>query len=444
MALPLSETKAREATRWLVGHFGEAMREAVEGTPFSVELLCGIACQETAVLWLPFVQGGATPSAVLARSIGDASGDAPNTSRSAFPPNTAAFRAEFGDAFTDLLIAEANASRALRGMGPKRWVYKGYGIFQYDLQHVRTDEPFFRERQWCELEACLKRVVDQLTIKFRRTGEVWSAVRAYNGAGRRAEEYRDNVRIFAGWARDEIGRMLALAPVVPAGTTRARRGRRAAGRSRAAAVPASRPKITADEVRGRIASFGVDRSLHPIVVVGLRGYYGDSLGAPGVNDRGLYDDALVIDAPESFGTFNGNTDPSRQRPGHGTGSNKGIASLNPGLWYVHRFDLHNDRYLALCQRLGQVTVTRDGNPPYPDTGMFGINIHKGGYNTTSSLGCQTVHPDQWPAFIALAVDQAKRWHGSRWDRVVIPYLLMDASARPEGGTRGAAAAHRSR
>ena len=80
------------------------------------------------------------------RAIGDASGDFPNTSRSAFPKDTPTFRAAFGDAFADMLIAEANASRALRNMGPKTWVYKGYGIFQYDLQHVHADKAFFRER----------------------------------------------------------------------------------------------------------------------------------------------------------------------------------------------------------------------------------------------------------------------------------------------------------
>jgi hypothetical protein len=162
------------------------------------------------------------------------------------------------------------------------------------------------------------------------------------------------------------------------------------------------------------------------VVVGIRGYYRDAMGAPGVNDRGIYDDALFIDTPDSFAAYNGNTDPSRVRTGHGTEeATKGMAVLNTGIWYVHRFALHKGKYLALCQRLGQVTVTRDGTPPYQDTGMFWINIHKGGYNTTSSLGCQTVHPDQWPSFIEMAVDHAKRWHGERWNKVVIPYALLE-------------------
>jgi hypothetical protein len=407
-------------------HFGDTLQRAVEGTPFSVELLCGIACQETAFLWLPLVQKSLGAREVLARSIGDASGDAPNTGRKAFPVNTAAFRAEFGDEFTGMLIAEANASRALRGMGPKQWVYKGYGIFQYDLQHVRIDDAFFRSRQWYEFEACVGKVLDELTVRLRRTGELWAAVKAYNGTGPRADEYRDNVRVFAEIARNEIGRMMAgpapAAPqikVVRPHGTRPKKGKTGAKRA------VQKPMLTQAQLRKQLVPFTIDRTVHPIIVVGIRGYYRDTMGAPGVNDRGIYDDAIFIDTPDTFAAFNGNTDPSRVRIGQGTGAERGMAVLNPGIWYVHRFDLHKEEYLALCQRTGQVTVTRDGTPPYADTGMFGINIHRGGYNTTSSLGCQTVHPDQWSSFITLAVDHAKRWHGARWNSVVIPYALLE-------------------
>jgi lysozyme len=102
-----------------------------------------------------------------------------------------------------------------------------------------------------------------------------------------------------------------------------------------------------------------------------------------------------------------------------------MATLKTGIWFVHRFDLHRGKYLALCQRAGDVSVTRDGVPPYDDTGMFGINIHKGGYNTTSSEGCQTIHPSQWESFIALATDQAKRFFGDKWKKTTVPYVLVE-------------------
>lgn len=186
-----------------------------------------------------------------------------------------------------------------------------------------------------------------------------------------------------------------------------------------------RPRLSSSELRERIAPFAIDRTQYPVLVVGIRGFYRGSPGAPGVNVRGIYDDALFLDSAQSTTAFNGNTDPSRSRPGYGTGKYKGMAMLNAGVWFVHRFDLHRGRYLALCQREGVVTVTRDGNPPYPDTGMFGINIHRGGYSSTSSIGCQTVHPDQWDSFINLAVDQARRYFGSEWRKTVVPYVLLE-------------------
>jgi len=204
MALPLTEAQTRKATRWLATNFGDSLRGVTQGTPFGVELLCGIACKETASMWLPFIDRGLKPEVVLGRAIGDASGDFPATSRSAFPQDTPAFRTEFGDEFADMLIAEANASRALRNMGPKAWVYKGYGIFQYDLQHVRDDTAFFKEKQWYGLAPCLERVIAELRRKFDKTGELWAAVKAYNGSGPRADAYRDDVKVLTGWARDEL------------------------------------------------------------------------------------------------------------------------------------------------------------------------------------------------------------------------------------------------
>jgi hypothetical protein len=189
-------------------------------------------------------------------------------------------------------------------------------------------------------------------------------------------------------------------------------------------LPTGKPRLSTDELKKRLDPFDLDPDEHPVLVIGIRGYYRDTMGAPGVNDRGIYDDAIFLHTPSVTAAYNGNTDPSRVKKGSGLGAAKGMASLNPGLWMVHRFDLHNGKYLALCQRGGKVTVTRDGDPPYEDTGDFGINIHRGSYNGTSSLGCQTIHPDQWDSFINLAVDQAKRFFAEKWKKTSIPYVLM--------------------
>ena len=191
-------------------------------------------------------------------------------------------------------------------------------------------------------------------------------------------------------------------------------------------IPPSRPNLSRENLHARIAVHNINRSEHPLLIIGIRGYYRNTMGAPGANDRGIYDDALFIETPEATVSYNGNTDPSRYRKGQGKGAGKGMACLMAGAYFAHRFALHRGKYTALCQKSGAVSVMRDGENPYVDTGYFGINIHRGELSTTSSLGCQTVHPSQWDSFINLALDQAKRYFGAvEYKRATIPYILLD-------------------
>lgn len=201
-----------------------------------------------------------------------------------------------------------------------------------------------------------------------------------------------------------------------------------------AMVAASKPNLNEAEVNAILARHGVDRAKDPIGVLGIRGYYRDSMGAAGRNDRGIYDDALILWTPQGAMTFNGNTDPSRVRKGRGTGAAKGMAMLKAGLYRVHKLDLHRGKYLALCQRAGPVTVIRDGiEQDYEETSAWlGINIHNGGWGTTSSLGCQTVHPSQWALFIATvkaAVTAAAAARGIARGAYVVPYLLIEGPVK---------------
>ncbi len=190
---PISDNQCRKATRWMKGAFGEAMEGACQETPFSAPLLAAMVCQETAYFWLKFIDE-VEAGKLLERCVLDASGDAPGAPRTARPKNTAVFRRDFGDGFADMLIAEANATRAMRGFGPKQWVYKGYGIFQYDLQFVYEEPGFFRDKKWYRFEECLGRALSELKRKYAITHDLWEAVRAYNGSGVWAERYRDNVK----------------------------------------------------------------------------------------------------------------------------------------------------------------------------------------------------------------------------------------------------------
>lgn len=191
---PISDSQAVKVATFMHRNFGPKVDAATAGTPFPAPLLPAIVCQETAYMWLGFLSS-LTPQEVLERCVLDASGDV-NGSRHAFPRNTAAFKERYDDAFSSMLIEEANKTRALRGFGPKQWVYCGYGLFQYDLQHVISDEAFFRHKQWYDIDVCLIKVMSELKTKYAATHDLWEAVRAYNGSGASAQTYKHNVQHF--------------------------------------------------------------------------------------------------------------------------------------------------------------------------------------------------------------------------------------------------------
>ncbi len=177
----------------------------------------------------------------------------------------------------------------------------------------------------------------------------------------------------------------------------------------------NRPRPTDDDIRRALSAHRQEN--HPgVILVGFRPWF---VGNRPGNERGIYDDAIVIHSPVVTAAFNANTDPSIFRKGSGTGARKGVAVLKPGLWSF-TVGLHRGEYTALRQ-MGNFTVVRDGDPPYEDTGdYFGINIHRGSHGSTSSLGCQTIHPGQWEAFISTVRSQMRRF-----GQHVILYALVD-------------------
>lgn len=166
--------------------------------------------------------------------------------------------------------------------------------------------------------------------------------------------------------------------------------------------PTKRPKATREEVLRMIAPSGF-KSADSVFLVGIRGYYLNTMGKAGENDIAIYDDAIFVITPDSCYSFNANTDPSRQRPG--------IASLIPG---VHRYKpgrhgiSRGKGYPAFRPATPgeRLPVTRYGKEGI----QWGValNIHKGGYTTTSSEGCQTIWPDQWLEFHRIVTKALQR------------------------------------
>jgi lysozyme len=166
----------------------------------------------------------------------------------------------------------------------------------------------------------------------------------------------------------------------------------------------------------RLAAAGYLPGSHgSVVLLGIRGYYLDTMGMVGLNDRKLYDDAIILVSPRLHLAFNANCDPGAHR--------RGIATLLPGI-HPYKRGLHGisrgPGYPALRPATPgeRLPVWRDGM-----TGVYtgiAINIHKGSRTSVSSEGCQTVWPGQWPEFIG-----AVRAELDYWSQKIIHYVLVD-------------------
>ena len=148
----------------------------------------------------------------------------------------------------------------------------------------------------------------------------------------------------------------------------------------------------------------------------------------------LFDDTITISYRDENGVWQFNEWKNTTEPGkkgvqqyHNV---KGVARLVPGQYRgVWAIDKHQGKYEALCQRLGNVTVYRDANKDLvydetkTDTGMFGINIHKAGQDSTWvenwSEGCQVFkRVKDFDAFMKICKKAAKI-HGNHFTYTLI-------------------------
>lgn len=193
-----------------------------------------------------------------------------------------------------------------------------------------------------------------------------------------------------------------------------------------------RPKLTLQQaeqqlpgdIKIKLSQFYSSHPTGSVIVVAFRGYYLDTMGKPGVNDRGIYDDCMVVVSKEYYCTYNANTDPSGYRDAQG--NKPGIATLIPGFHLYkkgkHGITTHADGgYNAFRPATPDesLPVWRDGEGSKIFRGVA-INLHRGGYNSTSSEGCQTVYPEQWNEFQTSVYDLM-----TQYKQDILPYVLIE-------------------
>lgn len=198
-------------------------------------------------------------------------------------------------------------------------------------------------------------------------------------------------------------------------------------------IAANANKLTTEKNTYNSQSVQFDPNKH-VIAVAIRGFDLDE-GVKGQNDRRIWDDRVFIVTPTEIKAFESNTDPNGYRKGYGTGEAKGMACLKKGVWF---FGKGNHKGTPAFRQCIPFTVVRDGNPSYDHTGWHAINWHSGGQTSTSSLGCQTLKPNDFLAMRSYVYSQMEKCDNpfmyNDWGQKVraIPYILIEEVDRRKG------------
>ena len=195
------------------------------------------------------------------------------------------------------------------------------------------------------------------------------------------------------------------------------------------------PKWLVDELAAEgWSEAGNHGPLPAVYVLAVRAYRRDSMGVPGRNDVGIWDDAFFLCTPDGYYPENANTDPSRL--GWNPGVGKPFGLLQPGCWWFYpgphkgvrpAFRQADDERVARKLGIpydGKFLVERCwgfGDPRNTlEWGHQQVNIHPGGNTGTSSWLCLTLPNDRATRWLQTATDALKT-HKQK----LLPVILID-------------------
>jgi hypothetical protein len=161
------------AIRWFKEQFQDSINAAVEGTPFTLDLLTGIACQETGYIWNTLRKKMSTAD-VLRLCVGDTLDF--DKGRKAFPRTRADLVAkpngqEMFDIAHEALVEMAQHIPGYKAVASKPHKFcHGFGIFQYDLQFFLADPDYFLQKRYAGFKASLGKAIGELESALERIG----------------------------------------------------------------------------------------------------------------------------------------------------------------------------------------------------------------------------------------------------------------------------------
>jgi len=164
----------REDIAWFKQTFAARLQAALAGTPFSLDFLVALACQETGEVWPLLRRAGLTEAKILALCVGDTL-DA-SAGRGAFPRTRAELEAapQGGQMFRIARQALVDMAQyvpayAPAAKKPDKFCH-GFGLFQRDLQFFKTDPQYFLQQRYAHFEDTLAHALQELAEQRRRIG----------------------------------------------------------------------------------------------------------------------------------------------------------------------------------------------------------------------------------------------------------------------------------
>ncbi len=160
--------------KWFKQNFHTQIESAIQDTPFTLDFLTALACQETGEVWPILRRQQLSVKRILELCVGDTLDSAQG--RSAFPrTKTDLLAVVNGQRMFDIarqgLVEMARFVKSYQGVAakPNKFCH-GFGIFQFDLQFFKTEPDYFLDQRYADFDACLEKCLGELQRARRGIG----------------------------------------------------------------------------------------------------------------------------------------------------------------------------------------------------------------------------------------------------------------------------------
>ena len=157
---------SKDDMRWFKQNFHAKIQPALQGTPFTLDLLTALACQETGEVWPILRTKPLSVERILELCVGDTLDS--DKGRKAFPKTRTELVAhpKGQEMFTlarQALVDMAQFVPSYRGAAKlQRKFCHGFGIFQFDLQFFKNEPDYFLQKKYANFDNSLQKALGEL------------------------------------------------------------------------------------------------------------------------------------------------------------------------------------------------------------------------------------------------------------------------------------------